>query len=225
MPEIGPSVEQWRPMVREELAAAAIPLPDDLVLATIWTESRGHAGSTNEKSGASGLMQVMPKTLEWYNRQTGKNIPLSALRSSTEPRKQIRVGVWVLGQFWRGAYRYLKSRLQEIPTDELGKIADLFYVAGPGATKKRLDKLEVPFWDYVAARWPEWNALPHTINVWGHLPSDIQWDVESIGRWLKAGEKIVQRAKQGSIVIMAAVIVGYWWFFKKGKRHDKNKEK
>jgi len=224
MSGIGQSVEQWRPLVRKELAAAEMPLPDDLVLATIWTESRGNAGSTNAKSGASGLMQVMPKTLEWYNRQTGSNIPLSALRSSSKPREQIRVGIWVLGQFWRGAYRYLKSRLKEIPTDELGKIADLFYVAGPGATKKRLDELEVPFWDYVAGRWPEWNALPHTRNVWSHLPESMEWDVTALGKWLKAGEKIVQRAKQGSIVILAAVICGYWWFFRKGDHHDKEEK-
>lgn len=218
MPPVGDNVERWRQMVRGELAAAKIPLPDDLILALIWTESRGHPGTTNEKSGASGLTQVMPATLEWYNRQTGSRALLSALRSPDNPREQIRVGIWVLGQFWRSAYRYLRSRLQETPVDEIGRIADLFYVAGPGATRRKLDKLEIPFWDRVAARWPEWNALPHTTNVWSRMPADITWDIDAISSWLKSGDAIVRRARQGAIVAIAAVVVGYWYFFKRQQK-------
>lgn len=215
MAEIGKSVERWRSLVQEELSISGIPLPDDLVLALIWTESRGHPGSTNEKSGASGLMQVMPNTLSWYNQQTGNNIPLSTLRSTAKPREQIRVGIWVLGQFWRSAYRYLRDRLNEVPTDELGKIADLFYVAGPGATKHKLDKLQIPFYKYVAQRWPEWNALPHVLNVWSHLPDTVAWDLAELSKWLESSVVLSKKAKNGAIAAIAAVILGYWWFIRR----------
>ena len=208
-------VERWRELVRSELSKAKIPLPEDLILAVIDVESDGQPGLQNPKSGASGLMQVMPKTLQWYNQQTGSNIPLSWLRSDSHPAEQIRTGIWVLGQFWRGAYNYLSNRVSEIPTDELAKIADLFYVAGPGATRRRLDKLEIPFFSYVEQRFPSWNALPHPRNVWKALPSAVQWDTAGISNWLGKAEKIVKRAREGAIFSILAIFVGYWLFLRK----------
>lgn len=210
----GEKVKRWRTIVEEELSRSKVPLPSDLILAVIHVESRGYPGSTNEKSGASGLMQVMPKTLEWYNRQTGDNISLSKLRGDY-PREQIRVGIWVLAQFWRGAYRYLSSRLTDVPTDELAKIADLFYVAGPGAVKRRLDKLDIPFFRYVESRFPKWNALPHPRNVWKALPSAVPWRVDEIARWLKTSERRMRLVRENAIWLMVAVLVAYWLFLRK----------
>lgn len=209
------NVERWRPLVRNELDRQSNPLPEDLILALIWTESRGKPGTVNPQSGASGLTQVMPKTLEWYNKQTGDSVSLDALRSKSMPLEQIRVGIWVLSQFWKSAYRYLKQRLTDIPVDELGRIADLFYVAGPGATQRRLDKLVVPFYDYVKSRWPTWNALPHVQNVWSQLPVDMPWNESSISKWLSSSDIISHKTRQGAIVMMVALIAGYWLFFRK----------
>lgn len=218
-------VERWRDMVREEQVRSTSPLPENLILSVIHVESRGYPGSTNPKSGASGLMQVMPNTLAWYNQQTGDNIPLDQLRSKTHPREQIRVGLWVMHQFWRGAHRYLTDRLTDIPVDELAKIADLFYVAGPGAAKKRLDKLEIPFFHYAEQRFPKWNALPHPRNVWKILPTDTLWNTEAISKWLKGGVKEVKKTKSTAILLIAAMAIGYWWFMKKGKSNGKKEAK
>ncbi|MDD3380025.1 MAG: transglycosylase SLT domain-containing protein [Rugosibacter sp.] len=211
------NVERWRPVVNEELARLNIPLPADLILAVIHVESRGHAGSTNDKSGASGLMQVMPKTLDWYNKQRGEIIPLVWLRDKQHAGEQIRVGIWVLAQFWRGAYQYLRDRIAEIPTDELARIADLFYVAGPGATKKKLDKLSIPFFSFVEQKFPDWNALPHPRNVFAKLPEPMIWNLSELSKWLETSVLRNRRAQMGAVAVLAAAGLAYWFLIKKGK--------
>ena len=215
MAEWKKAVERWRDTVRSELELAKCPLPVDLILSVIHVESRGYPGHRNPKSGASGLMQVMPGTLAWYNKQTGSPIPLSKLRSPDYPREQIRVGIWVLGQFWRSAHKYMASRLTDVPVDELGKIADLFYVAGPAAAKKRLDQVDVPFFSYVESRFPKWNALPHPRNVWKILPDTTIWPTESIASWLKAAIGGEKKSRNSSIFLLIIMAAGYWWFMKR----------
>jgi len=217
--------EQWRNTVQAELNRQGIPLPVDLILDLMWTESRGKPGTKNAKSGASGLLQVMPNTLKWYNDQHTEKIPLSALRSPDHGPDQIRVGIWVLAQFWRGAYNYLKGRLETIPTEQLARIADLFYVAGPGATKKKLDQIDPPFFEAVAARYPKWNALPHPRNVFGRLDKkNVFWDLDGISNWLH-GKVTKEKITKGiSILALAAVLVIYWYFIREKKDHGKNKE-
>jgi hypothetical protein len=216
MVEFSDKVERWRSAVSNELNRARMPLPVDLVLSVIHTESRGTPGLVNKKSGASGLMQVMPGTLDWYNKQTGSNIPLSALRSKAGATEQIRTGVWVLGQFWRSAYRYLreKRQLKEIPTVELAKLADLFYVAGPGATRKKADKVHVPFYDAIAARFPGWNALPHPKNVFSKLDG-VTWDLASISKWLEGAVTGSRKVRSGAILTVAAILFVYWFMLRK----------
>lgn len=215
-----PNVEQWREQVGRELSNQGIPLPADLVLALMHVESRGKAGLVNPRSGASGLLQVMPNTLKWYNQATGDNVPLSWLRSPSHGSEQIRVGIWVLGQFWRSAYRYLRDKVQDIPTEELARIADLFYVAGPGATRKRLDKVSVPFYSYVAAKFPKWNALPHTVNVWKKIPPEMQWDLAGLSKWLEGHLAKRKNQKNGIIMMLVITLAGYWLFLRKGKSND-----
>ena len=211
-------MEQWRDEVARELRAQKVPLPVDLVLAVIQVESGGSPGLVNAKSGASGLTQVMPNTLKWFNEFHADEITLDQLRSKHYGPQQIKVGIWVLGQFWRGAYRYMRNRLGEIPTEELARIADLFYVAGPGATKRRLNKIDPPFFDVVEARYPKWNALPHPRNVF-RLAGDLNWNLPALSEWLE-GEVTRERKKQGAaVLVIAAAIVLYWVFFKKGKRN------
>jgi len=214
-------VEQWRGTVERELNRQSVPLPVDLVLDLIWVESRGKAGNTNAKSGASGLMQVMPGTLDWYNKQNTAKIPLAHLRSPNYGAEQIRVGIWVLAQFWKGAYKYLKGRLETIPTEQLARIADLFYVAGPGATKKKLDKVDPPFLEAVAERFPTWNALPHPRNVFKRFDArGVDWDLDSISKWLH-GKVTKEKIAEGlSILALAAVLVIYWFVLREKKTDE-----
>jgi hypothetical protein len=214
------SVIRWSPFVSSELDAQGVPLPTSLILAVIKVESNGKAGIVNPKSGASGLMQVMPGTLKDFNQRHGKNYPLSAMRSSLESdaKKQLEVGIAVLAHYWKRAYQYLKKRMEEVPVDELGHIADLFYAAGPGATKKRLDKLSIPTWSAVKEAFPGWNALPHPDKIFS-VPH--QWDTDKIGSWLESPplKGIIKSPDPkigfafGVIILMAA----YWLMKKKGK--------
>jgi hypothetical protein len=209
------SVSQWLPDVERELSVSGIPLPVNLVLAVIHVESRGKAGLVNPKSGASGLMQVMPGTLEWYNQQHTTDIPLSHLRSPNYGQEQIRVGLWVLAQFWKGAHKYLSTRFENVPLEELWRIADLFYVAGPGATRSKLDKLDIPVFANVESRWPKWNALPHPRNVGKHLQENPpNWDVDSIQSWLSGNITRDKKAQHGAILTLGVVLIIYWYYLR-----------
>jgi soluble lytic murein transglycosylase-like protein len=207
---VGPRVTRWAPMVQAELAAQKVPLSDQLILQLIHVESRGKAGLINPKSGASGLMQVMPGTLQDFNKRHGRTYTMADLQgtSDTAARRQIEVGIGVLATYWRGAYRYLKKRLDTVPIDELAHTADLFYVAGPGATKKRLDKLSTPTWAAVQAAYPRWNALPHPRNVF-KTPIE-SWDLAAIEKWLDGPiRQIIRDPKQGFAVGILILIVAY----------------
>lgn len=177
------SVLRWEPAIVAELQARSIPLPKELVESIMTVESRGKPGLVNPKSGASGLMQVMPITLQDFNQRHGTDYTLSDMRGTSNDAalKQIRVGIDIMAHYWKRAYQYLSNRLENVPIDELGRIADLFYVAGPGATKKKLDKLDVPTWERVKATYPGWNALPHPTKVY---TDPKPWNVAAISQWL-----------------------------------------
>lgn len=218
---VAKSVLKWEPLVLSELASQGVPLPSSLILAVIKVESNGKAGIVNPKSGASGLMQIMPGTLKDFNQRHGKNYPISTLRSSSESdaRKQIEVGIAVLAHYWKRAYKYLKNRLGDVPADELGHIADLFYAAGPGATMKRLDKLAVPTWAAVQNAFPSWNALPHPTKIFS-VPH--QWNLDKIGSWLegplkKIGGEISKDPKAG-FALGILVLMAAYYFMTKGKK-------
>jgi hypothetical protein len=220
-------VQKWAPAVQAELQRVNVPLPVDLILSVIHTESRGKAGLVNKTSGASGLTQIMPNTLVWYNENhQSEPVELSELRSSSDMDaiKQIRVGVWVLAKFWKGAFNYLSGRLGEVPIDELARIADLFYVAGPGATKKRLDKLDSPTWAAVQAHFPTWAALPHPRNVFSHLEG-LQWPLEAISNWLKTGKILgmIPSPEDGFVIAVLGILVA--WYLLRGKGPDDGKAK
>lgn len=191
---------KWAPVVELELQSQNIPLPVELVLAVIDIESSGVPGLTNKKSGASGLMQVMPVVVEDYNKAHTQKTSIERMRDSSLGKEQIKVGVWILGQFWKGAYNYLKKRLGNVPIDELMRIADLFYVAGPGATKKRLNKLTSPSWDAVLNAYPNWNALPHTKKAI-EKTEGVAFDLDAIGDWLEGAVGKITKEKGAGIAI------------------------
>lgn len=205
------NVSRWIPVIQSELQRTQIPLPVDLILSTLQTESGGKPGLVNPKSGASGLMQVMPGTLDTYNKNHPKNaVTLDTLRSAEGGPEQIRVGIWVLSQYWKNAYNYLENRIPTVPVDELAHIADLMYVAGPEAVRKRLDRLSTPSWRAVQSRYPKWNALPHPKNVFARL-TGIQWPINDITAWLGTVGNRSPSAMSG-FALGAVMITLAWWF-------------
>lgn len=220
---VAQSILKWEPLVLSELASQGVPLPSSLILAVIKVESNGHAGVVNPKSGASGLMQVMPNTLVDFNKRHQKAYTISDLRSESDAgaKKQIEVGIAVLAHYWKRAYKYLKGRLGDVPIDELGHIADLFYAAGPGATMKKLDKLSIPTWEAVKQAFPSWNALPHPTKIFS-VPH--QWNLDKIGSWLegplkKIGGGISKDPKAGFALGILVLMAAYYFM----TLHDKRK--
>lgn len=178
-------VEQWRPLVVQILSDYQIPFPDDLILAVIHVESRGYVGSVNPKSGASGLMQVMPITILDFNQRHQKNYTLVDMRGRDEisAKKQIEVGINTLAHYWRIAHKYLSHRLGQssIPIDDLSRIADLYYAAGPKPTEKRLDQLPIPSWSAMEKMFASWAAMPHPRRV---FKTPKNWNLSDIENWL-----------------------------------------
>lgn len=216
------SVEKWKPAVIAELQRQSVPLPYELILAIMWVESRGKAGLVNKKSGASGLMQVMPGTLLDFNKRHGKNYSIEDLRGDTlsDAVKQIEVGIAIISRYWKSAYRYLTKKLPEIPIDLIARIADLFYVAGPGATQKRLNKLTSINWTNIITSFPEWNALPHPKNVFEYVLENSQpYNMDAIGKWLQTDfVNHPEKDPRGGFAIGVVVLMAAYWLMKGKKK-------
>lgn len=179
-------VKKWEPAVIAELERQGVPLPPELILAIMYVESRGKAGLVNPKSGASGLLQVMPGTLKDFNKRHGRNYTIGDMRSESPAAalKQIEVGIAVAAHYWKSAYKYLSKKLQDVPIDLLGRVADLFYAAGPGATQKRLNKLQNISWEAIEAKFPNWAAMPHPRKVYAD-EYDHPFNIPVISEWVK----------------------------------------
>lgn len=213
-------VEKWRPVVLSELSKVGYPLPPELVLAVMLRESGGRAGAVNPSSGASGLMQVMPISLKWFNQKHGTKHTMQDLqgKSPRSARIQIRMGIWILGQFWRSAYKYIKKRVGEVALDDLARIADTFYAAGPGNATKRLDQVK-PIWELIAARFPNWDRIKPAELVWTRATeSGANWDLNAIDSWL-SGAVIIDKKKaiSGALVGLLAIALAWLYFKRKGK--------
>lgn len=178
-------------MVLSELARGGYPWAPELILALMQRESGGIPGNTNETSGASGLMQVMPGTLRYYNDKTGSGIPLSMMRSTSESAApiQIRVGLWVLGRYWRRAYQWLsgENQSQNIPLDELMKFGDAFYHAGPRGMQNLSRNLPRPVkWRDWKARHPNSRITIHADAVWANtVANNPTWNLEAVDSYVQ----------------------------------------
>lgn len=215
MVEIPNRVERWRSIAQSEISRLQIPLPPEHVLAIIWRESNGTAGIVNQSSGASGLMQVMPIALKDYNQNHRQKYTMSQLRSSSTPEIQIRVGTWILSRFLKSAYRYLKRRLGNVPLDDLIKVTDTFYAAGPAAAKRRLDRIERPSWDEIKSNFQNWDRVGPAELVWKRSGPD-NWDLRLMDVWLEGG--IIdedQSATSGALIGFLIIIAAWMWFKKK----------
>lgn len=215
-------------VVRQEIETGNYPFPQPLIEALIRVESNWKPGIVNPNSGASGLMQLMPITLRDYNLHNWPKLTMDDLQgvSLASIRSQVKTGLWALGTFWRGAYAYLQPKLGTVPLDELVKIADLFYVAGPSATKKKLATLDTPTFEKVSTTYPDWNALPHPNKVWTYtIAEDPVWDLEAIDSWVRKGSQPIVAGFDGHLggyILGALALIFVWYFF--GKKKAKSEE-
>jgi soluble lytic murein transglycosylase-like protein len=179
-----------------ELARGNYPWAPELVLSLIQRESGGKVGAVNQSSGASGLMQVMPGTLNHYNAKTGAGVPLSELRAKTPTAavKQIIVGLWVLGTYWKSAFKWLNQENQgeNIPLDELARFSDSFYAAGPGRMKELTRRQPRPLkWAEWERRHPTSDITRHANAIWSNtVANNPTWNLQDIDSYVRGGQQI-----------------------------------
>jgi soluble lytic murein transglycosylase-like protein len=211
-------VDKWRALVDDELSRSGYPLPPEHVLAVMDRESRGNVGAVNPKSGASGLMQVMPIALKDYNQHNTPKYKMADLREKTDQaaRIQVRVGLWILARFVKGAYNYLKKRLRDVALDDLIRTADFFYAAGPGASRKKLDKVQRPTYDNVKATYPTWDRIAPAQRVWDWVESHGgHWDIPSIDRWLESNILVDKKKTTSGAILGLLALALFWEYFGK----------
>lgn len=214
-------------MVQSELDRINVPIPVELPLSLIRWESGGQPGIVNQSSGASGLGQFKPIAVKEYNRFHSQKLTMNDMRDTTEhgARLQIRATVWLIAHNWKMTNSYLKPKLQTVPIDQLVKIADLFYGAGPGATKSRLNRTQ-PTFEAVKALDPSWWAIGHAEKVWRlTVENGAQWELDDIDRWFGGGGDITDpdngsngtngTTDSGLIITILVIAVG-WYFLQKG---------
>lgn len=203
---------KWAPLVAAEIQKQGLPFPAELILSVIDVESKGVPGIVNPKSGASGLMQCMPIALKHYNNTHAVKFTMGDLQSRENPVAQIRVGTWILGQFWRNAHSYLSKRLPTIQMDELAKIADLMFAAGGAAVRKKLDQLPVPTIEGLKQKFPSWNALPHIENVFNRVAPQSISDT-AVNTWVASSAKSsVKPSGAGDWVVKALIGIAFGYF-------------
>jgi soluble lytic murein transglycosylase len=95
-----------------------------LVLAVVMIESNFNHESSSKK-GATGLMQLMPETAEWANKESGlNNDPSSYIE---DPRANILLGTWYLSYLY---HKYDGNTIKVIAA----------YNAGQGHVDRWLDE-------------------------------------------------------------------------------------
>lgn len=206
MKAVHANTAKWQPVVLKEIAAMGLPFPPGLILAIIDVESNGVPGLVNASSGASGLMQVMPSALDWYNKSHALKFTMSDMRSKENGPAQIRVGTWLVGQFWRIAYAYLSKRLTEVPLEQLAKIADLMYAAGPGRIRNLMDKLPSATFEAFETAYPKSNALPHPRRVYDRVDLTT-FSSDSILSWMQTSVQSSAPAEEKKNWLTAAVLI------------------
>ena len=87
----GENVERWRVHVRGALAEYGLSDEEDRFMGVMWCESRGDPNAVNAESGASGLMQHIPRY--WDDRAR-----LSGFQGASpfNPIANIYASVWLL---------------------------------------------------------------------------------------------------------------------------------
>lgn len=211
-------VKEWRSVVQEELDKAGYPLPPEYPLALIQRESNGIAGAQNPHGGDSGLMQVRPIALRDYNDHHSEKYSMTDLRGkdASSARIQIRVGIWILANFMRVAFKYLQRRLGEVSLDDLVKITDTFYAMGPAGAKKKLDTVK-PKWTIIKARYPDWHRIKPAERIWDTtIDEGAQWKLDDINQWLSS-DLVDENKKTIGGAALALLILAFGFLWLKGR--------
>lgn len=213
------SVEKWRYLALHEISKLGVPLPVEHILAIMQRESNGKAGVVNQSSGASGLMQVKRIALKDYNQNHSVQYTMDQLRGTDQNSAaiQIRVGLWILSRFVKSAYKYLKGKLGTVPLDDLIRVSDTFYAAGPGNAKPKLDQLNRPTWAAIKQKFPDWDRVVPAELVWNIANEEgAIWDLPRIDNWLE--EEITNETNKavGGALIGILIILAAWMWFQKG---------
>ena len=87
----GENVERWRSDVRGALAEYGLSDEEDRFMRVMWCESRGDPDAVNAESGASGLMQHIPRY--WDERARAAGFQGA---SPFDPIANIYASVWLL---------------------------------------------------------------------------------------------------------------------------------
>lgn len=214
-------VEKWRNLAQSEINTLGVPLPVEHLLAIMLRESGGSPGAVNPSSGASGLMQVMPIALRDYNQHHSHKYTMGQLRgkSASSAAIQIKVGLWILSRFVRSAYKYLKKRIGQVPLDDLIRVADTFYAAGPGNARKRLDRLTTPTWEAIKSAFPKWDRVHPAELVWTRAnEGGASWDLPAIDRWLESNLVVEKDKAMGGAMIGLLIIAIAYVILKRGKK-------
>lgn len=223
MLQITKRTKKWLPIVRAEIQRANYPFVPELILSLIQYESAGEAGAVNEKSGASGLIQVMPGTLKGYNQKHKNKISLETMRSmGTYPGKmQIRVGLWVLAKYWQSAYKWIRKQRETVPVSELARFGDAFYAAGPGRVKGMASELSRT-WQQWTKKYPKSNITLHADRVWSTTESQSPtWNLKKIDEFLENDFVTTEyRDKLGFVVAIALLILAKYILFNGRKTND-----
>ena len=182
------NVLRWEALARDEISRGAYPFPVEYPLAVCLVESRGSVGEVNPKSGASGMMQIMPGTLEGYNKNNSPDIPLSQLRSSDHKYapEQMRVGLWVMGQYLKQGYNWVSKTNPNPPLSDVIKVSDLMYVRGPAGVRTDFSDIQSRLFKDLVDRRPNYQpfAHPRTVWKWTNEENSADWDTPAIDNWV-----------------------------------------
>ena len=226
-----PQVLRWADLTRSEIDRVGYPFPVEYPLSVCLVESGGSVGQVNPNSGASGLMQIMPGTLDGYNKNNSPKIPLWKLRSK-DPQyapEQMRVGLWVMGVYLKKGFTFISKTNSNPPLSDLIKISDLMYVAGPGLVNQKFGHLPSHLMADLIEHDPDWQPFAHPRKVWFWTmeQNNAQWNSAAIDSWI-SGE--IQNpvlpppdiaTGNGLIAGLLILAVASWWF-SKNKKNESN---
>ncbi|MCE9634408.1 MAG: transglycosylase SLT domain-containing protein [Planctomycetes bacterium] len=152
-------VRRFLPVAKLTSAAEGAPLA--LVLAVASVESSGLA-NVRSRSGAVGLMQLMPATADELAANRGEPTP-----TLTDPATSLRLGA-----------RYLARQLRAFATHGAAKdLALCAYNAGPGAVRRWVDEEpppeSPPLGTWIPARYGETRAYVRRVREW-----EAFWEAE-----------------------------------------------
>jgi hypothetical protein len=223
------SVERYRTIVEAELERQKSALPIEVVLAHIKHESAGVPGIVSPV-GAAGLLQVMPSWLNTWNKAHSAAAITAADLRSTAPdgiRKQIAIGIFALGVYWRKVYKWLLDNQGTAAIDDLIHWSAAFYVAGPGNALKLAKAVGSVLWSDVRAARPNSKMVVYADEVWSTANEQKPaWSLARLDAWLSAGgnvpaalAKVVPAISPmiGLLLALGLIAIASYMLFKKGK--------